>query len=160
MKSKTIIFLFATLFVSLTTACSDSNDLGVSCKLQKKDANNNLIDITEKEAREALAGSDKGDKGSTLLRDLVALGIPECEDLVCVRDAGFDPGSVADTAAARGYCSMECTSEGSACKASGSKDKYVCRQLMLDPETLERACESNPAYCTNRKSTRFCVRDR
>jgi len=155
MKSKTIVSLFALLFILLALACTDSNDLGEPCTLIKKEA----VPLTEAEARDALKDTGGDDKDTRRSRDLVSLGVAECEDLACVRDSKFDPGPVAASAPARGYCSQECQSAGSTCKASNSKTKYVCRQLMLDQEAWARACEVNPSYCINRQSTLFCVRE-
>jgi hypothetical protein len=158
MKSKTIISHFAILFISWTLACSDTNDLGRTCNLVKKGPDGSTVELTEKEAQEALNGLNTGDKGSTLLMDLVTLGATECEDLACIRDSRSEKGPL-ESPIAKGFCSMRCSSEGSSCKASDSKTKYVCRQLMLDPETWKEICDANPDNCIDVSSTLFCARE-
>jgi|GEM_PF-1285153 len=159
MKLKTIISPLAILFVSLALACTDANDLGQSCKLVKKGPENTAVSLTEAEVRKALSGSATGDKNATSVRDFISLGAPDCEDLACIRDSQFNPGSVSDSSDAYGYCAIRCANEGSSCKASNSKTKYTCRQLMLDPETWEQACKADASNCIDISSTLFCARE-
>jgi hypothetical protein len=165
MKSKTILPLFAILIVLSTLACTDTNDLGVPCTLIKKDPiTGESKPITEQEAREKLSSQPTAPDGRNAenSQDLISLGVPECEDLACVRDAQFDPGPVEPSANARGYCSIRCSSDGSTCKASSSKAKYVCRLLTLDEEILKQTCEADPSSgtCKNSSSTLFCAQEK
>jgi len=166
MKSKTILLPLAVLLILLALACSESNDLGAPCFLVKKnpdstDVNNPVVHITEEEAQRALQGPTTGDKDSTVVRDLVSLGAPECEDSVCLRDSAlFVPAPPADNAYARGYCSLECFEEGATCKASkNSKVKYICRPMLLDLDAWQQACEVNPTNCLDMKTTLYCARE-
>ncbi|MCL2012660.1 MAG: hypothetical protein FWG75_07745 [Cystobacterineae bacterium] len=155
MKSKTILFSFAIPLTLWALACTDASDLGVPCELIKKGADGNTVKITEAEAQRALDDLlTSGKQGSTETRALVSLGVAECEDLACVRDSKFNPGSVASDSPAKGYCSERCQAVGNSCKAGNSKTKYVCRSLM-------EACDSNPSLeiCSGISSPLFCVQD-
>jgi len=163
MKLKTIISPLAILFLSWALACSDSSDLGNDCTLVKRKAGTEEVEpLTEAEAKRALEGPATGDKGASVVRNLLSLGAAECENLACVRDSQYVPkgGPVADTANAGGYCSEPCYPEGSTCKTGSSKNKtkYVCRQMMLDQETWDHACKVNPANCIDVSNTLYCVK--
>ncbi|MCL2177818.1 MAG: adventurous gliding motility lipoprotein CglC [Proteobacteria bacterium] len=156
MKSKTILFYLATLLLPLASACTDTSDLGEPCFLLKAGPNETTQNITEKEAKDALEALGASNKDGKVTRGIISLGVPDCEDLACIRDEKFNPGPVADSAYAAGYCTERCSSEGSSCKAGNSKAKYVCRSLM-------QACESNSSseLCNNNnvKSSLFCTQE-
>ncbi|MCL2626114.1 MAG: adventurous gliding motility lipoprotein CglC [Cystobacterineae bacterium] len=154
MKSKTIPLYFVILLLPLAMACPTTSDLGTPCVLIKRGDDGKIVELLEKEAKKNLEDMSTSSKGGNVTVAIVSLGVPECEDLACVRDAKFNPGATTDSAPARGYCTERCSSEGSACKANDSKTKYACHELM-------RACDgdSTSDLCDGISSSLFCTQE-
>jgi hypothetical protein len=150
--------------VSAFAACTSTTDLGEPCILVKKNPDTSSsvqsVPITAKEI--------------TPGKDFISFGAVECEDLVCVLDAEhtsqIDPDGGNPDAPVTGYCSRSCV-PGSSTACAPQKDtandsnpdtSMSCRALLLDPATLGRICQADPAKCQqyfgNNSSPYFCAR--
>ncbi|HYO57283.1 adventurous gliding motility lipoprotein CglC [Archangium sp.] len=93
-------------------------------------------------------------------QDFISFGSVECEDLVCVRDAAFDPKLEATdnpaTTQAKGYCSKACvppdnTQLQDPCAVNHPqaeaqvKETMSCRPLLLDQKALDDLRANDPA---------------
>jgi hypothetical protein len=129
--------------------------IGQECVLVTKDVNGNPVQITESQ----IAGEQK---------DIVSVGAPECEDLVCVRSANHWPTGVDPNAYAVGECSRPCSPNDQSRCLTGtdvdtSADAFTCRALVLDAEVLAayRASHTPEEYeriFGNTESPYFCAR--
>jgi hypothetical protein len=145
----------------LGLACKPATDLNRPCALIRKDPNN------PKQSLPITLGELKANK------DFISLGVVECEDLVCVRDADFkqglnDAGITSLSDPAYGYCSRPCLpTNASACPSYDSAlderaaTKLSCRALLLDAETLAAICAADPKKCEEllggTKDPNFCA---
>ena len=79
--------------------------------------------------------------------DFLSNGDSDCEDLVCIRQAGKDYSAqeqAANDQIARGECSTDCTGdEDCGDQARGLK----CTQVAFDQEFLQHLCATDPATC-------------
>lgn len=76
--------------------------------------------------------------------DFLANGDPDCEDLVCVRQAGKDYSQVDSDGNAHGECSTPCIGdEDCGDPAKGLK----CSQLAFDQQFLTNLCQTDPTTC-------------
>jgi hypothetical protein len=134
--------------------CAVSSDIGKTCVLVRKATK------AEQEAEPTREPSRNiMESQLTPGQDFISFGSVECEDLVCVRDAHFDPKLAAGTdltkVAATGYCSKPCledTLTTNNCAVTSSealaevKDRMACRPLLLDQQALDALRTSeNPA---------------
>ncbi len=122
--------LAAVSALALAAACRPATDLNKPCTLIRPNPDGGKpLALLESEVQ-AAQGRNK---------DFIALGVVECEDLICVRDATF----VSDAGAsgkAQGYCSASCA-QGSTCPSfDQSLDRgparLNCRPLLLDARSL------------------------
>lgn len=109
-------------------------------------------------------------------QDFISFGSVECEDLVCVRDAAFDPKLAADAdlakEAAKGYCSKACVPPDNAqlqnpCAVNHPgadaqvKETMSCRPLLLDQKALDDLRANDPvtyrATFGDNASPNFCA---
>jgi hypothetical protein len=109
-------------------------------------------------------------------QDFISFGSVECEDLVCVRDADFDPklAATADKAKtpATGYCSTPCvqgadTTLGNSCAVTTTeaqaevKERMTCRPMLLDQQALDalRSADRTTyrSYFGDNTSPAFCA---
>lgn len=152
-RSLALIALAASAFAG----CRVPSDLGVDCRLVRKDPS----DSTGKKFLYLTEGDIKPNK------DYLSFGSVECEDLVCVRDAAYTRPNAAATDQALGYCSRNCV-QGTTCPAANEADdkdpvkRLNCRPLLLDEVTLAAICQAEPQKCTdkigNTKTPYFCAR--
>jgi hypothetical protein len=135
------IGVFAAAF--LLPGCSESGDIGAVCRMVKAnpDGGGGAVAILEKEIAPG--------------RDVLSLGVVECENFVCVHDR-YAPLSGNPDAELTGRCSDQCTpSESdprSGCKgispeATFERGPYTCRALALDPETVSIICSTDTDLC-------------
>lgn len=140
-------------------SCGAPTDLNKPCVMVKKDPNDpsKSLPITQ------------GDIQSNPNRDVISFGSTECEDLVCVHEAGA-PLNGAPTDALTGFCSRACAQGASAntcASAEENLDKdpvtaFSCRSLLLDEATLGALKQNDPAtykqYFGDTTSPYFCAR--
>ena len=116
--------------LALLGACRPATDLNKPCTLIRRNPDGGKpLALLESDVQ-AQQGRNK---------DFIALGVVECEDLICVRDATFvsDAGS---TGSAQGYCSASCE-QGSTCPSfdpalDRGPLRLNCRPLLLDSRSL------------------------
>ena len=153
----TVIALAAGLSI---LACSASTDLGSPCILVKKNPD------TTSSVQSVPVTPDEITQG----KDFISFGAVECEDLVCVLDGQHTQNAINADGTVSGYCSRSCVPGSStACtpQADPANDTnpdlaMSCRALFLDPATLGRICQSDPAKCQqyfgSNSSPYFCAR--
>jgi hypothetical protein len=154
----------AALSLSLVAAsgCKAQTDLNSECILVKKDPS----DPTGKKSVAITAGELRANAN----RDVISFGATQCEDLVCVREAGA-PLPAADAEPVSGRCSRSCAGAGdeATCKSfDESLDKnpdtaLVCRPLLLDASLLASLRQADEAayrrYFGDNSSPYFCARE-
>jgi len=116
--------------VALVLACRPATDLNKSCTLIRPNPDGGKpLALLENEVQ-AAQGRNK---------NFIALGVVECEDLICVRDADF-VSDAGPSGKAQGYCSSSCA-QGSVCSSyDPAFDRGAlslnCRPLLLSPGAL------------------------
>ncbi|MFL5322266.1 MAG: adventurous gliding motility lipoprotein CglC [Myxococcaceae bacterium] len=145
--------------LGLGAGCGPSSGLNKDCILVKKDPNDasKTAQITE------------ADVQSNNNRDIISFGSTDCEDLVCVHEAG-SPLTGNPAKELHGFCSKACL-EGStnSCPSDNPEDdkkpdtKFSCRSLLLDEQTLATLRQSDPEsykkFFGDTTSPFFCARD-
>jgi hypothetical protein len=138
--------------VLLCGGCEVSSDVGKPCVLVRKATQ------TEKQQQPEL-GETRSIMESQLKagQDFISFGSVECEDLVCVRDANYDPNLAAEAdltkVAAKGYCSKACVVDPlqNSCPVTtsdaepGVASRMSCRALLLDQQALDDLRRDDPA---------------
>jgi hypothetical protein len=132
--------------------CTVSSDVGKSCVLVRKATEEERAAFPQLgETRSILENQLKAGQ------DFISFGSVECEDLVCVRDASYNPnlpaGSDPSTVAAKGYCSKACVVDPlqNSCAVTTSDveeevaSRMSCRALLLDQLALEELRRTDPA---------------
>lgn len=139
----------------LCGGCEVSSDVGKPCVLLRK-ATTEEMELSPElgETRDILEGQLKAEQ------DFISFGSVECEDLVCVRHARYDPKldpklTLEEQAQlpAKGYCSKACVVDPlvNNCPVTTSDaepdvaDSMSCRALLLDQQALEELRRSDPA---------------
>lgn len=106
-------FLVVALCSAVAFAACRPTDVGIPCVLLKSLGDAGVAVVHESEVP---AGSD-----------VIAFGIPECAEGVCLRDANFVQQAEPQDAAL-GYCSRRCTlQEG--CQSNSAPRPLVCREV-------------------------------
>lgn len=155
-QTKTHIFVLISLaFAIATTGCKPQTDTGTPCVLKRRLPDGGTGDILEKEV--------------TAGKDFVSFGAIECEDLVCVRDANTAGGTNPEGPAS-GFCSRPCVETSATSCDTGNNaiddgpDRFACRPLLLDTETLARLRQNDPEkyqrYFGDTQSPFFCAKPR
>jgi hypothetical protein len=158
----------------LSGGCEVASDIGKSCVLVRK-ATQAEIDAepNREHFREILEGELQAGQ------DFISFGTVECEDLVCVRDAAFQPTFDPELTeeqrkqvAAKGYCSVACvppdeTELLNPCAVNHPqaeeqvKETMSCRPLLLDQKALDDLRASNEELYENTfgdtASPNFCA---
>jgi hypothetical protein len=145
--------------VAAAAGCTQKNDLDQPCTLVKKDAG----DPTGRTAIPILEGEIPNTR-----TDFISFGSPDCDDLICVRDANF-PRNADAGAPALGYCSTPCDPgiSGQCNSGDGNFDNNAqlalnCRPLLLDKQTLANICAQDAGACqqyfSNTRTPTFCAR--
>ena len=148
------------LCLAAVSGCKAQTDLNSECVLVKKDPS----DTTGKRSVAITAGELRANAN----RDVISFGATECEDLVCVREAGAALPA-ADAEPVKGRCSASCAGPDAACRSyDESLDKdpataLVCRKLLLDESVLAAMRQADEAtyrkYFGDNSSPYFCARD-
>lgn len=144
--------------------CTEQRDLGTRCILIRRGAEggSSRQDILNREL-------------TNPSEEFVSFGVTDCEDLVCVRDADFEPQNTAPDAPAEGYCSAPCTPQTSSgplatdpCATGRSEidddpaQRFTCRQMLMDEETLAAIKAEDEAtyrrYFGGTETPYFCAR--
>jgi hypothetical protein len=137
--------------------CSSGGDLGKECVLVRKDPTDTdpSDGIRSIEIRESEVVADK---------DFISFGATECEDLVCVRAANtpFTRDDSNPNPVAKGMCSRPCVhTNESSCATGNDADRFTCRAMLLDTETLAAIKQQDPAkykkYFGDTQSPYFCA---
>ena len=139
--------------------CKAQTDLNMECTLVKKDPS----DTTGKRSVAITAGELRANAN----RDVISFGATDCDDLVCVREAGA-PLPASDAEPVKGRCSRACAGPEATCLSYDENlDKdpstaLVCRGLLLDQAVLASLRQSDEAayrqYFGNNTSPFFCAR--
>jgi hypothetical protein len=136
----------------LCGGCQVSSDIGKSCVLVRKATATELQEHPELGNTRSIMESELHSG-----EDFISFGSVECEDLVCVRDAGYKPELAADAdptkVAATGYCSKACVADPAlnSCAVTSSeveaslKERMTCRALLLDQKALDDLRANDPA---------------
>ncbi|HEX8438168.1 adventurous gliding motility lipoprotein CglC [Archangium sp.] len=148
--------------------CEIKSDIGKSCVLVRKATDQELKDHPELGKTRDIMESELREG-----QDFISFGSVECEDLICVRDGGFEPGLAAGTdltkTAAKGYCSKACLDGAlqnncavtDPAAVESVKDRMACRALLLDQKALEDLKASDPAAYSatfgDNNSPSFCA---
>jgi hypothetical protein len=153
--------------------CEVSSDIGKPCVLVRK---------ATKAELDAEPGSEPFrfimESQLTQGLDFISFGSVQCEDLVCVRDANYDPKLTDEEkkdlskVAATGYCSKPCVENSDTaltnnCAVTTSealpevKERMACRPMLLDQQALD-ALRANDratyrAYFGDNTSPAFCA---
>jgi len=155
----------------LSGGCEVASDIGKTCVLVRK--------ATEAEQKaDGLPYQEILEGELQAGQDFISFGSVECEDLVCVRDAAFQPdlSDVAEadrpTTPAKGYCSKACVPPDNAellnpCAVNHPeaeeqvKETMSCRPLLLDQKALDDLRASNEELYENTfgdtASPNFCA---
>ncbi len=150
------LLLIAALVAPSLVGCTNAGDNGRPCFLVKGDPADtdpsdgiDRIRITEGEIGQGT--------------DFISFAATECEDLVCVREAGTE-ATGNPSAEAVGKCSRPCAGEGAECPSAVDNLTLSCRALLLDTETLSKVRQADPerfeAAFGGTTSPFFCVADR
>jgi hypothetical protein len=153
--------------------CKVSSDIGKTCVLVRKATAEEQKAEPDKEPFRYIMESQL-----TAGQDFISFGSVECEDLVCVRDADYDPQleATADRTkvAATGYCSKPCVADTDnnalttdACAVTSDealpsvKASMTCRAMLLDQQALDalRAADRTTyrTYFGDNTSPFFCA---
>ena len=138
----------------LSGGCEVASDIGKPCVLVRKAPEAEQKAEPEREPYRDLMESDL-----QAGQDFISFGSVECEDLVCVRDADFQPAleTEADLSktAAKGYCSKACVPSDvqlqNPCAVNHPeaeaqvKETMSCRPLLLDQQALDDLRQNDPA---------------
>lgn len=134
--------------------CRDSSELGKQCTLIRKATAEELQQdptisrpIKERELPRAQPGQTR--------QDFISFGAATgCEDLICVRDAWYEPpADVNPELDAIGYCTRACVQgEATACTVlpstsnvvPGVSERMGCRPLLLDQQQLDQLRAEDP----------------
>lgn len=146
----------AALIVPMLFGCTNAGDNGRPCFLVKRDpADTNPDDGVDR------VRVTEGEIGQGT--DFISFSATECEDLVCVREAGTAASGNPSTEAV-GKCSRPCVGEGAECPSAVSDLTLSCRALLLDVETLSKVRQADPVRFESAfggtTSPFFCVADR
>lgn len=153
------------------TACPPKTDYGQTCKMTKPnpDGTTSTIQVSE------LTNSGF---------DYVALGSPECDDLVCLRsanactgDVNCAPGTCTDAkcgdqysdpadGSAVGYCTRGCLEDSDCEPDFDGKKTLKCQQLLMSEEQLTKLkaqCDTDPDCLYNQifgsgASAKYCIK--
>jgi hypothetical protein len=144
------------LLAPLLSGCTNAGDNGRPCFLVKRDPAD--TDPSDGVDRVRITEGEIG-QGT----DFISFSATECEDLVCVREAGTETtGNPA--AEAVGKCSRPCAGEGAECPSAVENLTLSCRALLLDTDTLSKVRQADPDRFENAfggtTSPFFCVADR
>jgi hypothetical protein len=138
----------------LSGGCQESSELGKQCTLIRKATAEELQQdptihrsIKERELPAPREGEAR--------QDFISFGAATgCEDLICVRDAWYEPpAGVNPDAEAVGYCTRACVQgEASRCTVlpgtsnvvSGVRERMTCRPLLLDQQQLDQLRAEDP----------------
>jgi hypothetical protein len=141
------------------SGCKAQTDLNSECVLVKKDPS----DATGKKSMPITAGELRANAN----RDVISFGATECEDLVCIREAGA-PLPATDAEPVKGRCSSSCAGADSTCQSfDEALDKdpataLLCRPLLLDAAVLAAMRQADEAayrrYFGDNSSPYFCAR--
>ena len=151
-----MIALSLSIAAGLWAACSQSGDLNKACVLVTKDAG----DPTGRTPADLLESQIPNTH-----TDFISFGSPDCDNLVCVRDANYPRGDAGDVA--MGYCSAPCDPGVSAeCQSfdgnNTGPNALTCRPLLLDTQTLHSICSQDAGACqeyfSNTSKPFFCAR--
>lgn len=153
-------FLGVGFVVGVLASCSTGGDLNQPCELVKAGPDGGAAPILESEL-------------PTSHTDFISFGSPDCDDLLCVRDADY-PRDTDGGAVAYGYCSTPCTPGASDqcqsfdssldqnksqcgspadCKVEAQclnglcQTQLNCRALLLDAQTLAAICANDAGAC-------------
>jgi len=115
-------------------ACNPPVDYGNSCRLTRPQfPDGGGIEFIK-----------SGDSAIDSRFDFLSNGDPDCEDLVCIRQAGKDYTAQETDGNAHGECSTNCLSDDDCGdQAKGLK----CTQLAFDQEFLQNLCATDPVTC-------------
>lgn len=156
---------FASLFLwaFLVAGSCNETDVGSPCNLQKVRLDPTLpgcADVQpdqQDEAPECFRPTlqdleDGADK------DFISFGVPECDDLTCVRSQGEElPATERDPS---GVCSRECIDDSDCESELGD---FVCRELVFDQDFLEHlrsalSPEDYERHLGRIENARYCAR--
>ncbi len=151
--------------------CEVSSDIGKPCVLVRK-----ATDAEQAAAPDGEPFRYMMESQLTAGQDFISFGSVECEDLVCVRDADFDPKLAPNadkaTTAATGYCSKACvedadTALSNSCAVTTTeaqpevKERMTCRPMLLDQQALDALRSADRAkyrsYFGDNTSPAFCA---
>jgi hypothetical protein len=156
-------------------SCDTGGDLNQPCELVKSGPDGGAVPLTEGEL-------------PTSHTDFISFGSPDCDALLCVRDADYPRD--ADGGVAYGYCSVACTpgansdqcqsydssldSDKAACGSPADckvtaqclnglcQTQLNCRALLLDATTLQAICANDAGACqelfNGQSEPFFCAR--
>ncbi|MBS2029150.1 MAG: adventurous gliding motility lipoprotein CglC [Deltaproteobacteria bacterium] len=115
--------------------CNPPVDYGNTCRLTRPA-------FPDGGGIEFIKSGDDAVKNSAF--DFLSNGDPDCEDLVCIRQAGKDYSAQETDGNAHGECSTDCLSDDDCGDpAKGLK----CTQLAFDQTFLQNLCSTDPATC-------------
>ena len=153
--------------------CKVSSDIGKPCVLVRKATDAEQAAAPDGEPFRYIMESQL-----TAGQDFISFGSVECEDLVCVWDANYDPKLTEEQkkdlskVAATGYCSTPCvesadTALGDACAVTTTeaqaevKERMTCRPMLLDQQALDALRSADRAryrsYFGDNTSPAFCA---
>lgn len=150
----------ATAMAVAFTGCANTTELGNECTMVRRDPS----DTDESDGIRSIPLKESEIAAN---KDFISFGATDCEDLICVRDAS-DPKGADENANAVGFCTMPCLHTNPDSCLTGNADidegdnPFVCRQLLLDDDTLATLRADNPElyrrYFGTAESTYFCAR--
>lgn len=132
---------------AMLVACNPPSDIGNPCRLTRA-ADDGGVDFIP-----------VGDSAIDPRFDFLANGDPDCENLVCVRQAGKDySAQESGDNLARGLCSNSCID---ATDCGDQSRGMVCQQLAFDQAFLDNLKNSDPAtyqqYFGDSASSTYCI---
>jgi len=133
MITRSRVVLLAVALVAALAACQPPLDYGTPCRLTHAFADGGGISFVA-----------AGDTSIDPRFDFLANGDPDCEDLVCIRQAGKDYSKIDTDGNAHGECSTPCIEDADC----GDPAKGLqCHQLAFDQAFLNQLCTQDPATC-------------
>ncbi len=142
------------------TGCRVNTGLGNECTLVRRDP-------TDTDTSDGVRSIPLTEAEIGAGKDFISFGATDCEDFTCVRDQSDEPGAV-PAAEARGFCSRSCLQNDPGSCLTGNDDidngpnPFVCRQLLLDEETLAAIRAADPdryqAIFGDAQTAYYCAR--
>ena len=141
MQLQGMIVIAAVAAIGLT-GCRVQSELGKECTLVSRDP-------PDTDTSDGVRSIPLTEAEIAANKDFISFGATDCEDFTCVRDQSDEPGAVPE-AEAKGFCSGSClTNNPDSCltgndEVDNGPNPFVCRQLLLDEETLAAIRAADP----------------